>query len=76
MYLIHWFFCIRMSQPPVHHSTPGHVHGHSRSNLPMSTPPGARLMGSGHHAAARNDSVRKRLAEAVKAKNTQHGGKM
>lgn len=46
---------------------------------PMNTPPGSRL-GSAHHPPLRTDSVRKRLAEAVKSKTMhhqqQHGGKV
>lgn len=44
----------------------------------MTTPPGARL--SPHHPPLRTDSVRKRLAEAVKSKTMhhqqQHSGKV
>ncbi len=54
-----------------------HHSGHTRA-MPMSTPPGTRLMntavGNIHHSAVRSDSVRKRLAEAVKSKTT-HGAR-
>ncbi len=61
----------------MHH--PSSSGGHNRgTSVPMSTPPSSRLMASGiHHSAAiRNDSVRKRLAEVVKAKTSHNGGKV